>query len=114
MAPLATATSALCSGGPIEECELAVPEGREVECLMDAIKARLRASSTMTRQDEIAARRQAMMRNVPAGTAIPDDLLAAAGACSDLWWLRGATRVRPCSARKSVQVTCSSWRACPF
>lgn len=66
---------------PIEECELAVPEGREVECLMDTVKAQLRKRSTLSRQEEVAMRKQAMMRNVPAGTAIPDDLLAAAGVC---------------------------------
>jgi hypothetical protein len=62
----------------MRELDLEMPEGKEVECLMDAIKAQLRRSSRLSEKQETAARRQAVLKNVPAGQAVPEDLLAAA------------------------------------
>jgi hypothetical protein len=69
----------------MRELQLPVPEGKEVECLTDAIKAQLRGTSKLSENQETAARRQAVLKNIPAGQAVPEDLLAAASA--HLTWL---------------------------
>jgi hypothetical protein len=71
-----------CRSLPLEELQLEVPEGRDVECLMDAIKAQLKAGSPVSRADEVAARRQAMMQHMPQGTEVPAELLDIASAVS--------------------------------
>lgn len=58
---------------------MAVPEGQEVECLLDAIKAQLGRSSAVPSAAEAAARRQALMQHLPKGMDVPQHMLDAAG-----------------------------------
>ena len=82
----------ICRSAPLEELSLSVPPGKEVECLMDAIKAQLKATNNMPSEAEKAARRQAMMQHVPQGTEVPQELLDMAG----VGILCEAVRCGPC------------------
>lgn len=58
---------------------MVIPEGRDVECLLDAIRERLKGGGGLSAAEEKKARLAAVMRNVPQGQAVPDDMLDMAG-----------------------------------
>lgn len=69
-----------CRSQPLEEYVLHMEAGKEVECLIDAIKAQMSAGRAEPSEAEKAARRQALLAQMPKGTEVPDDLLNLAGA----------------------------------
>lgn len=64
---------------PLRELQLEIPPEQDVQCLLDDIKRQLNSIYPQSAKQASDVRRQAMMQNVPKGTVIPDDLLAAAG-----------------------------------
>jgi propanediol dehydratase small subunit len=56
-----------------------LPPGQEVECLIEEIKSQLRVINGPQTAAHAAARRKAMLENVPEGTTVPEDILKATG-----------------------------------
>ncbi|KAG2482944.1 hypothetical protein HYH03_018169 [Edaphochlamys debaryana] len=64
---------------PISEREIEVPEGREVECLLDTLKAHFRLSGGTKTAAQLAAQREQLIAQVgPQAAALSADMLAAA------------------------------------
>lgn len=59
----------------IEELELEQPEGKEVECLLDALKAHFRAKHSSKTAKQLQAQKQELLKNLPPGTKIQDTML---------------------------------------
>jgi tetratricopeptide (TPR) repeat protein len=63
---------------PIEELEQALVEGKEVECLIDRLRAHFAAAAPGKSAAATAAQRAALAASLPAGTPLDEGLLAAA------------------------------------
>ena len=68
-----------CRSCPIEEHELEIPEGRDVECFLEHVKGKLVSGSSKNEAVHNEARKQALLKNLPKGTTVTDDMLKAAG-----------------------------------
>eukprot|EP00873_Tetraselmis_striata_P044497 jgi/Tetstr1/464761/TSEL_009508.t1 len=63
---------------PLQELELEQPEGKEVECLLDTLKGHFNRKHGSKSAAQLAAQKEALLKNLPAGAQLADGMLNAA------------------------------------